>query len=213
MRRQSSILIAMLLPVAMLLSGCGGGVAGEGTNDYPQTSGTPIVRANSFNDQGWDLISKGQYESAVTSFNQVLSDNPNDDERAEANNGMGWARSRLGSLADGMVWFDKAIGRSNDAKVGLAAAYIQKGSKSDLEMAIELLYKKLGGENPHFHYTARRPTGVSDAECHALLAYAFAGVGRNDEAQAQIDFAKELNPGYANTTIDQVDKIITFLTR
>lgn len=213
MRRNSSLLIAMLLPVAMLLAGCGGGVAGEGTNTYPQTSGTPIVRANSFNDVGWDHFSKGQYESAVTSFNSVLGDNPNDDERAEANNGMGWARSRLGSLVDGMVWFEKAIDRSNDAKVGLASAYIQKGSKADLEMAVELIYKKLGAENPHFHYSARRPTGVSDAECHALLAYAMAGVGRNDDAQAQIDYAKELNPAYANTTIDQLDKIVTFLTR
>ena len=213
MRRNSYLLLAMLLPVAMFLSGCGGGVAGEGTNTYPQTSGTPIVRADSFNDQGWSLITQGQFESAVAAFNKVLADNPTEQERAEANNGMGWARSRLGSLADGLVWFEKAIGLSDDAKVGLAAAYIQRGSKADLEMAVELLYKKLGGENPHFHYSARYPTGVSDAECHALLSYAFAGIGRNDDAQAQIDYAKELNPNYANTTIDQLDKIVSFLTR
>ena len=213
MKRRYFLSLVLCLPLALFLTGCSGGVNGEGTNDYSNTKATPIVRANSFNDAGWDMISKGQYESAITQFNTVLSDNPTDDERAQANNGIGWARGNLGSLSDGMPFWERAIGLSDDAKIGLASAYVQKGSKADLEMAIELIYKQLGGENSHFHYTPRRSTGVSDAEAHALLAYAFAGVGRNDEATVQIDYAKELNPAWENTTIDQLAKMVEFLLR
>jgi len=205
--------LLLLVPAVLLLTGCSGGVNGEGTNNYPQTAGTPVVRANSFNDMGWNLITQGQLDSAVAQFNKVLADNPTDDERAEANNGLGWARSRLGSLVDGMTYFEKAIERSDDAKVGLAAGYIQKASKADLEQAVTLLYKKLGKENVHFHYTPRRPTGVSDAECHALLAFAYAGIGKADEAQAQLDYAKELSPEWASSTIDQVGRMVDFLNR
>jgi len=209
------ILLALALSVPALfgLTGCSGGVAGEGTNTYSETAGTPIVRADTFNDKGWTLISSGQYESAISAFNQVLSDNPTEDERSEANNGLGWARANLGSLSDGIPWFEKAVSTSADAKVGLGAAYIQRGSKADLETAVDIIYKQLGGENPHFHYVPRRKTSVSDAEVHALLAYAFAALGRNDDALAQMEYAKELNPDYANTTIDQLGKMVDFLLR
>ncbi|MBF0407167.1 MAG: tetratricopeptide repeat protein [Candidatus Riflebacteria bacterium] len=210
---KKNLIFVFLVPVLMMLNGCGGGVAGEGSNDYPQTSGTTIIRANSFNDKGWDLISKAQYQSAITSFNQVLADNPTAQEACEANSGLGWARGRIGTMKDGMEWFAKAVDGSNDAKVGLAAAYVQLGSKSDLEKAVDLLYTKLGGENPHFHYTTSRPTGVSDAECHALLAFAFAGIGKNDEATIQLDYAKELNPNWQNTTIDQINNVVEFLNK
>ncbi len=213
MRRRFLFGVLIALPVMIFLSGCGGGVNGEGTNQYPQTGGIPIVRADSFNDQGWDLFAKAQYESAIGMFQKVLADNPTPEEEAEANNGLGWARARLGMLTDGMPWFEKAAGLSDDAKVGLAAAYVQKGSKTDLEIALRILYRDLGKENPHFHYVPRRKNGVTDAEVHALLAYIYAALGKNDEALDQMDFAKELNPQWANTTIDQLDKMVTFLLR
>lgn len=213
MRKSSLIWILTALPFMVLLTGCGGGVNGEGTNQYPQTGGVPIVRADSFNDKGWDLIGKGQWESAVGAFQQVLADNPTPDEEAEANNGLGWARSHIGTLADGMPWFEKAFEMSDDAKVGLGSGLIQRGSKTDLEMAVDILYRKLGKENSHFHYVPRRNTGVTDAEVHAMLAYAYAGLGNDQEAHDQMAFAKELNPEWANTTIDQLDKMVEFLLR
>lgn len=203
--------ILLALPIMFGLTGCTGGVNGEGSSNYSYDIGTPIVRGNAFNDQGWENIAKGQYDSAITQFNKVLNDNPTDDEKAEANNGVGWAKSHLGALKDGIPWFEKAKDISDDAKVGLAAAYIQKASKSDMEIVIDLLYKQLGKENPQFKYSARRNTGVSDAEVHAMLAYAFAATGNDDSAREQLDYAKELNPDYANTTIDQMAKAIEFL--
>lgn len=213
MRRRFLLGVLIALPVMVFLSGCSGGVNGEGTNLYPQSGGIPIIRAESFNDQGWDLFSKGQYESAIGMFQKVLADNPTPQEEAEANNGLGWAKSRIGMLTDGMPWFEKAAPLSDDAKVGLAAAYVQKGSKTDLEKAANILYQDLGKNNPHFHYVSKRPNGVTDAEVHALLAYIYAALGKNDEAIDQMDYAKELNPQWANTTIDQLDKMVTFLLR
>lgn len=213
MKKKIVMALMILSPVALTLTGCSGGVAGEGSNTYSLTGGTPIVRANSFNDRGWDQINKGQHESAIKTFNFVLADNPTPAERAEAYNGLGWARTRLGSLADGAPWFEKAIGFSDDAKVGLAAAHVQKGSRADLEVAKRLIYKSLGNENPHFKYTPVRNTGMTDADVHALLAYIFAGLGMDEEAVDQIEYAKELNPDWEKTSISQLDKVVKFMAR
>ncbi|MDD3145865.1 MAG: tetratricopeptide repeat protein [Candidatus Riflebacteria bacterium] len=211
MKKKHLAAILLVIPMIFGLTGCSGGVNGEGDSGYSQDVGTPIVRGNAFNDLGWENIGKGQYESAIAQFNKVLNDNPTDDEKAEANNGLGWAKSYLGELKDGIAWFEKAKDISNDAKVGLAAAYLQKASRSDMEMVIDLLFKQLGAENPHFKYSARRNTGVSDAEVHAMLAYAYASVGSNDLAREQLDYAKELDPNYAGTTIEQLANVIEFL--
>ncbi len=201
----------LVLPLIFGLTGCSGGVNGEGDNTYSQNVGTPIVRGNAFNDLGWENIAKGQYDSAITQFNKVLNDNPTADEKAEANNGIGWAKSYLGELKDGMNWFEAAKDISNDAKVGLAAAYLQKASRSDMEMVIDLLFKQLGQENEHFAYTARRNTGVSNAETHAMLAYAYASVGENDKARDQLEYAKELDPDFEGTSLEQMATVIEFL--
>jgi tetratricopeptide (TPR) repeat protein len=204
-------IILLAVPLLLGLTGCTGGVNGEGDSDYSQDLGTPIVRGNAFNDAGWDYISKGQYESAISKFNTVLADNPTDDEKAEANNGIGWAKAKLGQLKDGMPWFTKAMDISNDAKVGLAAGYLQMASRSDMEQVVDIIYKQLGKERDNFKYVPRRSTGVSNAEVHAMLAYAFAALGQDEKARDQIEIAKDLNPAWENTTIDQLDKVVSFL--
>jgi tetratricopeptide (TPR) repeat protein len=204
--------ILLAIPLLLGLTGCTGGVNGEGTGSYSQDVGTPIVRGNAFNDAGWAYIEKGQYDSAISQFNTVLGDNPTDDEKAQANNGIGWAKAKLGQLKDGMPWFTKAIDWSDDAKVGLAAAYLQMASKADMEMVVDLLFKQLGKEKELFIYTPRRNTGVSNAEVHAMLGYAYAALGENEKATEQIEHAKTLNPQWENTTIDQMVKVVEFLT-
>lgn len=211
MKRKLITALLLVTPLMIGLTGCTGGVNGEGNGSYSQTVGTPIIRGNAFNDLGWENIRKGQYDSAIAQFNKVLGDNPTEDEKAEANNGIGWAKAYLGQLKDGMPWFEKAKDLSNDAKVGLAAAYIQKASRSDMEMVVDLLYKQLGKENPHFAYASRRNTGVSDSEAHAMLAYAFAAIGENDKAREQLEYAKELNPAFAGTSIEQLVNVTEFL--
>jgi tetratricopeptide (TPR) repeat protein len=213
MKKRLIFALMLVLPAVFLMSGCSGGVNGEGGNTYSQTSGTPVVRSANFNDSAWDLMERGSYESAIVKFNQVLADSPTVQEAAEANNGIGWSRAFIGSLKDGMPWFEKAMGLSDDAKVGMAAGYVQLASKADLEKAAAILFNDLGKGNPHFRYTPRRKNGVNDAECHALLAYAFVALGKTDEALTQLEWAKTLNPNWANTTIDQIGKMVDFLGR
>lgn len=210
MKKHLSVIL-LALSLAVGLTGCSGGVNGEGDSNYAYDIGTPIVRGNAFNDQGWSYADKGQYESAIVQFNKVINDNPTAEEKAEANNGIGWAKAHLGQLKDGMPWFEKAKDISDDAKIGLAAAYIQLASRSDMEAAIDIIYKQLGKENPHFKYVSRRDTGVSDAEAHAMLAYAYAATGKNELAREQLDYAKELSPVWSGTTLDQIGKVVEFL--
>ncbi|MBU1107834.1 MAG: tetratricopeptide repeat protein [Candidatus Riflebacteria bacterium] len=203
--------ILLALSLTLGLTGCSGGVNGEGDSQYSYDIGTPIVRGNTYNDQGWSYIEKGQFDSSIAQFNKVLNDNPTADEKAEANNGIGWAKAHLGQLKDGMPWFEKAKDISDDAKIGLAGAYIQLASRSDMEMVIDLIFKQLGKENPHFEYVSRRSTGVSDAEAHVMLSYAYAATGADELAREQLDYAKELSPVWTGTTLDQVGKVVEFL--
>jgi hypothetical protein len=53
---------------------------------------------------------------------------------------------------------------------------------------------------------------VSNAEVHAMLGYAYAALGENEKATEQIEHAKTLNPQWENTTIDQMVKVVEFLT-
>lgn len=204
------ITLLAVVPLAFGAVGCsGGGVNGEGTGSYD--TGTPIVRGSSSNDTGWDYISKGSYESAIKHFNDVLAGSPTEMERAEANNGIGWAKAYNGCLKDGMKYFMQAADYIDDAKVGLGAAYVQQGTLSDLEDAIEILYVKLGQSKPRFNYVPNRAIGISNAEIHAMLAYCFAATGDTEKSQEQLDYAKELEPNYTGKTIAQLFAAIEFL--
>ena len=212
MKNQLKIFIMLLLAIPLVLgiTGCsGGGVNGEGSGSYD--SGTPVVRGNIYNDTGWEYIAKGQYDSAIKHFNDVLADSPTESERAEANNGIGWAKTYNGKLKDGMKYFQMASDYCDDAKVGLAAAYIQQASLADMEEVIEILFVQLGDSKPRFNFVANRPIGVSNAEVHAMLAYAYAAVGETEKSEEQLTYAKELEPEYTGKSIAQLFGAIEFL--
>ncbi len=212
MKNQFKIFIMLLIsiPLAIGITGCsGGGVNGEGKGTYD--TGTPIVRGNVYNDTGWEYIEKGQYDSAIKYFNDVLAESPTEGEKAEANNGIGWAKTFNGKLKDGMKYFQLASDLCDDAKVGLAAAYIQQASLSDMEEAIEILYVQLGNSKPKFNYNPNRHTGVCNAEVHAMLAYAFAATGDTERSEEQLAYAKELQPNYEGKSLEQLFSAIEFL--
>ena len=212
MKNQLKIFIMLLIsiPLAFGATGCSsGGVNGEGKGSYD--TGTPVVRGNVYNDTGWEYIAKGQYDSAIKYFNDVLESNPTESEKAEANNGIGWAKAYNGKLKDGMKYFQLASELCDDAKVGLGSAYIQQASLSDMEEAIEVLYKQLGKSKPRFNYVPSRATGVSNAEVHAMLSYAFAATGDSEKSEEQLAYAKELEPEYTGKSIAQLFSAIEFL--
>ena len=203
-------MLLFVTPIALGITGCsGGGVNGEGTGSYD--TGTPVVRGNVYNDTGWDYISKGQYDSAIKHFNDVLASNPTESEKAEAYNGIGWAKAYNGKLKDGMKYFQMASDYNDDAKVGLGAAYIQQATLADMEDAIEVLYVQLGKGKALFNYIPSRQTGVTNAEVHAMLAYAFAATGDSAKADEQLTYAKELEPNYTGKSIAQLFSAIEFL--
>lgn len=204
------IMLLAIIPLAFGTVGCsGGGVNGEGTGSYD--TGTPVVRGSSSNNTGWDYISKGSYESATKYFNDVLAGRPTEMEKAEAYNGLGWAKAYNGRLKDGMKYFQMAADCCNDAKVGLGAAYVQEGTLADLEEAIEVLYVQLGNSKPRFNYEPSRDIGISNAEIHAMLAYCFAATGDTEKSEEQLEYAKELEPNYTGKTIAQLFSAIEFL--
>lgn len=203
-------MLLLALPLIFSITGCsGGGVNGEGKGSYD--SGTPVVRGNIYNDTGWEYIAKGQYDSAIKFFNDVLADTPTEGEKAEANNGIGWAKTFNGKLKDGMKYFQLAAEYSDDAKVGLAAAYIQQATLSDMEDAIDVLYVQLGKKKPRFSYVPTRATGVTNAEVHAMLAYAYAATGDVENSEIQLEYAKELEPDFSGKSIAQLFSAIDFL--
>ena len=110
-----------------------------------------------------------------------------------------------------MRYFQLAAELSDDAKVGLGAAYIQQATLSDMEEAIDVLYKQLGKSKPRFNYIPSRPTGVTNAEVHAMLSYAFAVTGDTEKSDEQLTYAKELDPDYSGKSIAQLFSAIDFL--
>jgi tetratricopeptide (TPR) repeat protein len=100
--------------VACLLTafGCGG----EG-------GGGPSDTAASLTSAGWTLFEKGEYEAAITKFNQALGLDP---AYADAYNGLGWSNAKLDSLGKSLVSFGLCITRDDDltdAYAGCAPVY------------------------------------------------------------------------------------------
>lgn len=206
--------VIFILPLMFGLTGCsGGGINGEGTNDYANNVGTPSINGNAYIEKGWSYITSGQYDSAIVQFNKISSDSSTVMEIAMANNGIAWATARTedNKLEDGMPWFIKAADLLDDAKVGLAAAYINEASREDLERVIDLLFNQLGKGNALFEYVPVYPTGVSDAEVHAMLAFAYAATGDDELAREQLEHAKEIDPDLEGTILGQLTDVIDFI--
>ncbi len=207
-------LFTIITSILMLLAftGCsGGGINGTGTSPKPSPDVNAVIRGNENLETGWEYLNKGLYDSAITHFNKVLDKSPTILEKAEANNGIGWAKSFSGRLRDGMKWFILAKELSDDAKVGLASAYFQQASKTDMEEVVEILMVELGKGNPTFEYKPKRSVGVTNAEVHAMLAYAYAVLDNEESAYVQLDLVKELVPDYEKTTVGQIIAGIEFL--
>ncbi len=185
-------------------TGCStGGTNGEGNVSVNSSEIYTGIRGNEYVEKGWSYINSGLYDSAITQFNKVLESSPTEQEKADANNGIGWAKSfsSEGKLKDGIKWFTLAKDLNDDAKVGLASAYLQQASKSDMEEVIEILAVELGKNNPTFIFTPTRPIGVTNAEVHAMLGYAYAVTDDDENAYTQIELAKTLEPNYLSTEL------------
>ncbi len=206
--------VLMMVTVACMLlvfAGCGGGGGGTGRYTLPgelPTGGTGTGSSTGTGVSGetdpealtlsaWDDFKYGAHSSAIAKFNQVLGTaNITDRQKAEAYNGLGWAQTKSSGAESAISAFSQASSLLDEARVGLAAAMIQRGQRSGFLQAIQLL-EQVNLGNTATRFTSTHPIGVSNAEAHALLAFAYfwrASPGDDAKARNQITVARTEDP-------------------
>lgn len=208
MTRKLIILFSIGIAVLFIASGCGsGGGAGRYTippevpspgPDLPTGPGIPgEVDADSLLASAWEDFRFGAYSSAINKFNQVLTiDNVTDSQRAAAYNGLGWSLTKSSGVESAYSAFSQAASSNNEARVGLAAALIQRGQRNGFRQAIQLL-EEVGLHNTAFEFQSTNPIGVSSAEARAMLAFCYFWrneQGDADKARTQINIARAQDP-------------------
>ena len=218
------LVLFLLLMAFVAASGCGssGGssgryvVAGEvpttsggtGTGDGGGTTGE--TNPDSLLLSAWEDFKFGAYSSAISKFNQVLTTSGvTDTQKKEAYNGLGWSQAKSSGIESGYSSFAQAATTHNESKIGLASALIQRGQKSGFTQAVSLL-EGVGLGNTSFRFSATHPIGISNAEAHAMLAFAYFwrnGSGDQDKARQQISVART-EDGSADSAVAQIYKTL-----
>jgi hypothetical protein len=205
MNRNHLILLTIGV-IFLLASGCGGGGGGSGRYTLPgevPTTGTTGTGTgtgtsgetdpNSLIASAWEDFKFGAYSSAISKFNQVLTlTNITDAQKTDSYNGIGWSQTKSAGVESGYSAFTQASNTENEARIGLAAALIQRGQKSGFLQAIQTL-EAVGLGNPSSKFQQVHPIGVSNAEAHAMLALCYfwrQSSGDTDKAKAQINIAR-----------------------
>ncbi|HNY12974.1 MAG TPA: tetratricopeptide repeat protein [Candidatus Wallbacteria bacterium] len=159
------------------------------------------------------------YDKAISAFQKALVTNPNQQEMSIAYSGIGWSKvKKSGSISDGKNDFESGYAaRSSvqDAKVGLAAAYLLEDSPKIVE-AVSLL-ESMGisdtGDvtvvNANFRYVSEVGTGISNASVHALLATLYYYNNQDALSKQQLAIAKQEDP--SNDRVTSIDTAITTL--
>ncbi|MFC1746039.1 hypothetical protein ACFL35_18750 [Candidatus Riflebacteria bacterium] len=206
--KNSKIITSFLVLTLMLLSGCGGGAGGLG-DDYDslgRTTGVRITDQITLIKNAWALVEKAAFDSAVVEFNRILNDNPNEQQRYEVIAGLGFATAKRDSALASLPIFEQAWEKDNNAKAGYAGALIARGTKEDLEKVITVL-TSIEPRSEKFLWEPRVETGVTNADLHAMLAYAYFYRGDLSKATIHIDFAKVQNKGNSES-VNAIARVI-----
>ncbi|MBF0542956.1 MAG: hypothetical protein HQM08_00910 [Candidatus Riflebacteria bacterium] len=216
--RTLSIIIFGL--IFTLANGCGGSGGSPGRYAIPgdvptaTTTGTGTAIGTTDPDallaSAWQDFQYGAYSSAISKFNQVLTlSNVSASQKADANNGLGWSNTKSTGLESGYNFFSQAASSNDEARIGLASAIIRRGQKSGFTQAVTLL-EQVGLVNTSFRFQSTHSIGVSNAEAHALLAFAYfwrGGVGDQDKARSQISTART-EDGSSDSSVAQIYKTL-----
>lgn len=202
MNRRMIVLFA-ILSIIMIASGCGsGGGSGRytippeiptpGTGGTGGTGGIGETDVDSLIASGWEDFKYGAYSSAINKFNQALtSTSISNSQKTEAYNGLGWALTKSTGVESGYSAFTQAATTSNESRVGLAAALIQRGQKDGFAQALKLL-EEVGLRETSTTFSAKNPIGISNAEAHAMIAWCYFWTGDTVRAATQITFARSI---------------------
>jgi hypothetical protein len=214
---KTRLLLAFLFVIVFVTSnGCGGSGGSAGRyvipGDIPDATGTGTGTGINVTDpdalitSAWEDFKYGAYSSAIGKFNQVLAiSNLSDVQKAQANNGLGWSYTKSAGLESGYSYFSQASSVLDEARVGLASAIIRRSQKSGFTQAVSLL-EQVGIGNTSFRFQSVHPVGVSNAEAHALLAFAYFwrnSSGDQEKARAQISVART-EDGSSDGTVAQI---------
>ncbi len=232
---RSVMLFALLLLALALAGGCGGGggssladritgndnggLVGIGDPQPGQTITSPEPGQRALDD-GTMNFNSGNYANAVYEFERAVALAETPERRAKAYEGLAWSMAKngmaIGDASTGSVilTFEK-IGEStlldwsnqtiNDARAGLAFAYMSRNASGDVAKAAELI-KRIAPDlsnpaapaaNPYFAYLPERANGITNGMMHALYAYCQFLLGNTALAKQQIEYAYQREPNGA----------------
>jgi len=205
-------ILAIVLSLGIL--GCGAAPGGDSLDGANGDLGLPLSGAAAKVQTSWSLFKDGSLSAAKQSFQQVVdSEDATADEMAEAHAGIGWVNVKQSGSSAGIADFRQAISKDSsqaDARVGLAGALISKGTRTDIDEVVDVL-KGIDPGNENFTYVDQYNTGVSNAEAHAMLAYAYFVQGNRSKANEQMKIARDLDAGITGSPVDQIDEILSFI--
>lgn len=165
----------------------GGGGGGDPTDPGGETDPDALIAS------AWEDFRYGAFSSAINKFNQVLTiSNITEEQKVQAYNGLGWSLTKSSGVESGYSAFTQAASQNNEARVGLAAALIQRGQMAGFKQAIQLL-EEVGLRNTAYVFQSTHPIGISNAEAHAMLAFCYFWrneLGDHDKARSQINVAR-----------------------
>lgn len=212
-RRKMLVLTILGLTVTLGVFGCGANPGGEFIDGDVGDIGLPVNGVTQRVQQAYQYLAAGSYNAARATFNEALADRPTAQQKSQALVGVGFCDARTLGTSEGMAEFTDAYAEDHsnpDARVGYAGALITRGSQADIALAVQLL-EGLDPSNVNFVYTDRFGLGISNAEVHALLAYAYKANGDTLKSAQQADIARTLDASLSNTAVDQILDVLSFI--
>lgn len=202
------------LIISLGILGCGASPGGDSLDGANGDLGLPLSGAAAKVQTSWSLFKDGSLSAAKQSFQQVASSSDaTSKDLADAHAGIGWVNVKQSGSSAGISDFRASLAKDAsqpDARVGLAGALISKGTRTDIDEVVEVL-SGIDPGNPNFTYVDEFNTGVSNAEAHAMLAYAYFVQGNRAKADEQIKIASDLDAEFSNTPVDQIREILAFI--
>lgn len=206
-----------------IFSGCGGGGGRQvlpGENPFPFPQPTPPspqppptptpqptpASPSALIAEGWRLMENKDYLGAISKFQSVVNHaSATQSEIAEGYNGLGWAKAKAYGIVEGLADFNQA-GSLTESILGKACALVQTGEYENIKQAVTL-FESIGLGNINYNLQlTHQAIGVTSAEAHAMLAYAYYWRGYTndyDKARAQILVAKQQDSS-SNSVVAQI---------
>jgi tetratricopeptide (TPR) repeat protein len=176
----------------LMALGCGG-----------DDGGGPSDTAASLTAAGWTLFEQGEYEAAITKFNQAID---LDAGYADAYNGLGWSNAKLDLLSASLRVFGLCISNENtlaDPYAGCAPVYrdyefpagaFAGDTTAHFDSAIAFAQEALSLDSD---YTFDHDESFNSLDLHLIMAQSYFGRGDFLSALAEVEllgYEGELDP-------------------